>query len=170
MPRVRSADGSNLGGVPRGCEPVVNGRTNPAALDRRLAWAVMAGNQQYDAVPSHNCLVEPAIDRRPSAVEVLAVQIDHPVGCNRAGPELPVPGPVEGLLRNGNRPTRSIPRLRCWRRSEARRGFYWWFGGGSGNLLPRQRPNGRRDARPELGLVRAERAHGPQRPWARGSA
>jgi hypothetical protein len=47
---MRASHRSDLGSMPGHGEPIMNGSPDPAALDRRLSWAMMAGNQQDNAV------------------------------------------------------------------------------------------------------------------------
>ena len=171
MTSMRAADRGNFGRVTRCCEPIVNCSADAAAFDRRFACTMVPGDQQNQAIPARDCLVDAAIDRGPSSVEIHAVQIDDTVGRNRAGAQLLVPAGVERLLgdRNGLcRPRRSFrTRLRICgsrRRREFNRFSCSWTSG----FFPGQRPDRRGDARPQPCLFRAERAHVPQRPSAPG--
>lgn len=163
-----AADRSNLARVPRCGEPIVNGSTDCAPADRRIAGALMAGNQEKEPLAARDRLLERAIDRSPGAVEAHPVEIDHPVRCNSPGGELAIPACIEG--RAGSRlpegARRGFPRLlgRLWRYYASALKF---------SCLPafnltRERADGRGYPRPESGFFRAERAHGPQRPWALG--
>jgi len=95
MAPVRTANGGNARRLPRSGKPIVNGRADAAALDRRLARPVMTGNEQDEPVASVNCLLETAVDRAPGAVEGHPVEVEHPIGLGRARPEPPVPARVE---------------------------------------------------------------------------
>src|SRR4051794_32519772 len=64
MPPVRAADRGNAWRVPRSGKPVVDGRADAPARDRRLARPMMAGNEQNDTVAGVNRLLENAIDGR----------------------------------------------------------------------------------------------------------
>ena len=55
----------------RGGEPVVDGGADRAALDRRFAGAVVAGDQEKHTVAAADRLIERAVDRRPCRVEVI---------------------------------------------------------------------------------------------------
>ena len=81
--------------VTRCREPVVNGGADLATPDRRLARPMMARNEQDEAIPGIACAFQGDIDGPPSAVETVTVEVDDPVGLDRAGAELPVPCPVE---------------------------------------------------------------------------
>jgi hypothetical protein len=160
-------------GVPGCGKPVIHRGPDTAALDLRLARPMMASDQQQDPVPARDRLFEPAIDRRPGVVEVHAVEVEHPVGLDRAAAQLLVPTAVEGLINDRCRlPPRCLSRLWSrvswgWRvrdRCLPRRGNIRRF------HLSGQRANGGRHPRPQLGLVRAERAHARPRPSAPGSA
>ena len=62
MASVRAANGGNARCVPRSGKPIVNGRADAAALDRRLARPVMTGNEQDNPVAGVNRLLETAVD------------------------------------------------------------------------------------------------------------
>ena len=97
MAPVRTAHGSNVRCMPRSGKPVVDGRADAPARDRRLARPMMAGNEQDNAVTGINRLLENAVDRAPRGVERHPVQVEHPVGLGRARAEPPVPACVEGI-------------------------------------------------------------------------
>src|SRR5690349_12187303 len=95
----------------RSGKPVVDGRADLAALERRVARAVMPGDQQHDALALVNRPLERAVDRAPGRVEVHSVQVDNAVRLDRTGAELSVPAGVEGARSRippgdgeGNRP------------------------------------------------------------------
>ena len=167
---MRTADSSDRRRVARRCKPVMNGGADLAALDRRLPGPMMAGNHQQDSIAACNRLFETAIDRRPRGIEVHPVQIEHAVGLDPSAAELPVPAAVERLV--GDRHGLGPRRRSRWRRSRRRRGacFSRRFSPFLTDSFPRQRADGGRDARPQLGFVRAERAHGRLRPSESGSA
>ena len=159
-------------------EPVVHRRANPPAFDRRIARPVMTGDEQDDALAAVDRSFERAVDRPPGVVEVEPVEIHDPIRLDRAQLEPTVPAAVEGataqLLPGTGRGTiaRSAmvegassrspnPLHRLWRFPSPFRG---------GVFLARQGFDRRRNLGPELGLFRAERAHGQRRPWAAGSA
>ena len=91
MAPVRTANGGNARRVPRSGKPIVNGRADAAALDRRLARPVMTGNEQDNPVAGVNRLLETAVDRAPRGVEGHAVEIERPIGLSRARAKPPVP-------------------------------------------------------------------------------
>src|SRR5207302_528854 len=95
MASVRAANGGNARRVPRSGKPIVNGRADAAALDRRLARPVMTGNEQDDPVARVNRLLENTVDRSPRGVEGHPVEVEHPIRLGRARAELPVPARVE---------------------------------------------------------------------------
>lgn len=174
MATMRTAHCGNISGVPRGREPVVDRGANLAPLDRRLARTMVAGDQQHHALAPGDRLIEAAIDGVPGSVEVHAVKIDDPVGSKRAAAQPLVPAAVESPV--GDRSWRACRRRRQRRWRGRSREFRW-----SGDLRPflnqpanrrfsRQRPDRRRNSGPELGLVRAERAHATRPPWGSGSA
>jgi len=101
-------------------EPVVNRGADAPALHRGLPRAVVTGDQQHDALAASNRLLESPVDRRPSAVQVHAVKVEHSIRCNVATSQPLVPGTVEGSFVdwNGFRPSlrRSLRRhhTRLW--------------------------------------------------------
>jgi hypothetical protein len=64
----------------------VDGGPDLAALDRRIARAVMPGNQQNHTVSSRDRLLQAAIDRLPGTVERHPVKIERAVGIGIARP------------------------------------------------------------------------------------
>ena len=73
---------------------------DPSALDGRLAGARMPGDEKDYAIPPLDCLFQPAVDCSPSAVEIMAVQVDHAIRLDIAGFQAPVPAPVDAVQRN----------------------------------------------------------------------
>lgn len=163
-------NGSDIARVARGCEPVVNGSPDPAALDWWLTATVMSRDQQHDAIAARNRLGEPAVDRGPGSVEIHPVKIEHAVRLDRAAAQLSVPAAVERLLANRHGPDWARrSRLRDGvNRSKARPDLMvssW----NMRELPARQRPNGGGDTSPQLCFLRAEGAHLPPRSWGPGS-
>ena len=171
MTTVSGPDGGDIRRVSRGRQPVVDRGSNSPALDRRVPGPRMAGDQQDHTLAGLDRPFERQVDRAPCAVEIVAVEVDDPVGSDGPRLELAVPCPVEGGA--GPRPGR----LRRWsaRNSESRAarlslrrllglglGFRGWSA--------RQRADGRSYPCPQLGLFRVERAHVPRCPWEAGSA
>ena len=74
----------------------MDGGADSAPLDRRLAPALMAGNQQQDAVSGGDGLLERSVDRFPGAVEIVAVEVERAIGLDAARAESLVPAAVEG--------------------------------------------------------------------------
>lgn len=171
MPSMRPPDGCNVRGMARCRQPVVHGCPDSAPLDRWVAGAMMAGDQQNDAFAIRYRLLEAAIDRRPRGVEVHAVQVQHPVRLNASSAQPLIPASIKSSLvdRNGRRARLRRDELVRPRNHSLRLGFRPLFRCLRSRLVPRQRTNGGRDLRPQFGLVRAERAHAQRRPWGRGS-
>ena len=96
MTPVSAANGSDVRGVPRSLEPVVDRRADGAAADRWLARTMVARDQKHDAVAASDCLLERDVDCAPGAVEVHAVEVDDAVRLYSAAAEPPVPASVEG--------------------------------------------------------------------------
>lgn len=100
MTPVRPSYGGDASGMAGSCEPVVHGGPDSPSLDRRLAWTMMAGNQQKNAVAASNRLVEAAVDRSPGGLEIHSVEVEHAVRLDGTAAKLLVPAAVEGLLGN----------------------------------------------------------------------
>jgi len=54
---VSAPYGGDVLGMARSGEPVVNGRSDAASLDRRIARPMMAGDEQYDPLPARDRLL-----------------------------------------------------------------------------------------------------------------
>jgi len=54
---VSASYGGDIFGMARSREPVVNGRSDAASLDRRIARPMMAGDEQYDPLPARDRLL-----------------------------------------------------------------------------------------------------------------
>jgi hypothetical protein len=65
MTAVSAPDGSDFVGVARGCEPVVDRGADPPALHRRVARAMVTGDQEDDALTAADRLLETALDCGP---------------------------------------------------------------------------------------------------------
>jgi hypothetical protein len=169
---VGAADRGDSRSVARGGEPVMHRGANFPSLDRGLAGPMMAGDQQQHPLAARDCLLEAAVDRGPGFVQAQPVEVQDAIRSGTSIGEFPIPGAVEGPVRNRHRWG-----LWRWRRCRpdrfvrSRAGVMVWcrFGRSLTARLSRQRANRRRDPRPERRFLRAERAHGRQRPSARGS-
>ena len=171
MAPMGPADRGDARCVARSGKPIVNSRTDSSSLDRRIAGAMMPRDQQQHPLAGHDCLLEPAVDRTPGAIEIHAVEIEGALRLHGARAKPPVPASIERGARRW--PTcRRCPRNRFWRRDSAllRRVFLFYFNSLRLIFLTRQRPNRCRDPGPELRLVRAELAHSSRCPWEVGSA
>jgi hypothetical protein len=51
----------------------------------------MPGDQQYDPVTSGNCALQRVIDRRPGAIEVMAMKVERPVRADVSRAQALVP-------------------------------------------------------------------------------
>ena len=91
MTPMSPANRGDRAGMARSREPVVDGGPDFAALDRRIARAVVPGDQQNHAVASRNRLLEAAIDRLPGSVERHPVEIERAVRIYIARTQPPVP-------------------------------------------------------------------------------
>jgi hypothetical protein len=133
-----------------------------AAYDRRLTASLVPGDQQDDPVTRRNGALQRIIDRRPGAVEVMAMEVERAIRADISRSQALVPRSVEG-----RRLKRRARRWGCsggprWRNPAARRRSWRiyrsrCFDFRSGNRfidgLSRQRADGRCDLGPKLGLV-----------------
>ena len=169
---MRSSNCSDVLRMPGRCKPVVDGGPDAPSLHGRIAGPMMPGNQKKNALAARNGLLKGTVDRGPGAVEIHAMEIEHPVRLDRAAPELLVPSAVEGLLSDRH----SL--VECARsRGQAMRFSLWRVWSYSRFLrefrsrgIARQRADRCCDASPQLRLLRAERAHGRPCLSAQGSA
>lgn len=168
MTAMRPANCGNFGRMAGGREPVMDRRSNTAALHRRLTLAMMARNQEKNSLAARNRLVEAAVDCSPGAIEVHAMQIEDSIRFNGAVPQSLVPSAVERSFADRH----GFLAFRCC----ALDGFYGWtwlavdrFGtlDRLGRFsFPGQGTNGRRHPCPEFCLFRVESSHGNRRPLA----
>lgn len=84
MTSVRSANGRDAAGVPRRRKPIMNRRSDLAALHWRLARPVVTGDQQKNAITPLDGGIEAAVDGAPGAVQVHPVEIKYAVGFDDA--------------------------------------------------------------------------------------
>jgi hypothetical protein len=160
---VRPSHSGDMLRMPGRSKPVVDSGPDAPSLHGRIAGPMMPGNQQENALAARNGLLESTVDRGPRAVEIHAMEIEHPVRLDRAAPELFVPAAVEGLLSDRHR------LVECRRsRGQAMRFSLWRVWSCNRPLrkfrsrwITRQRADRCCDASPQLRLLRAERAHGP---------
>ena len=81
-------------------QPVMNGGSNSAAFQRRIAFAFMPGNQEQYAISRGDGPLQRPVDRLPRPVQRMAVQVEHAIGFQAAGAEPSVPASIErGLLK-----------------------------------------------------------------------
>ena len=99
MPPVCATHGGNPRGVTGSREPVVNSSSNLATVDRWLAGAVVAGNEQHDPVAACDRLLKDAVDRVPRLVEIVTVEVEDAIGFDIARLELAVPAAVQRQTR-----------------------------------------------------------------------
>lgn len=62
MASVGAPNRSNLRGMARYREPIVDRRPDPSTLDGRLTGARMPGDEQDHPIPPLDCLIQPAVD------------------------------------------------------------------------------------------------------------
>ena len=130
MPPVRATHSGNARCMARGRKPVMNCCSDFAAMDGRLAGAVVAGNEQHDPVAACDGLLQGAVDRVPGLIEIETVQVEDAIGFDIARPELAVPTAVQRQTRrwpngHGGR-SRADRRFHNCRICDRRLGFSWW--------------------------------------------
>ena len=171
MAPVRSSNRSDVACVPGGCEPVVNSGADSAALDRRLAGSMVTRDQQDHPFSARDHLLEAAVDGHPRFIESHSVEIDRAVRLDGSAAQSLVPAAVKRPLANWSALCGSDRRSpEDWRRGLCLGKLVRLFSCFDFYFGTRERSDGRGDARPQLRLLRAERAHAPQHLWARGSA
>jgi len=171
MAPVSTPDRGDSRRMARGREPVMHGGPNPAALQRRFALALMSRNQQQNALPGGNRALQSKVDRLPGAIEVVAVQIEHPVRIDPTAAETPIPTAVERRMvkiaprrrSRFRRPCLWNPSLRLGRRRNLQ-GCGRWI-----DRVAREWPDRRRDLGPQLRFLSGQAAHGRPFPGAAGS-
>ena len=165
MPAVSAAHRGDAGRMPRMGKPVVDGRSDLASRDGWFAGAMMTGDEEQNAISGGDALLERAVDRLPGGIQAHPVQVERAVRRQTAGLETFVPSAVECPCADRRRSLQpffnNVPN-RLFRRYF----MLTWLRRQRGS---RQRPNGRRNPRPQLRFVRVERAHGRPRPSATGS-
>ena len=95
MPLVSCSDGSNVAGMSRCREPVMDGGPDGAPPHRKLAGSLVPGDQQQEALASRYCPVERSIDCPPRTIEAHSMKIDDAVGLDRSIAQAPIPAAVE---------------------------------------------------------------------------
>ena len=95
MPPVSTTNGGDLRRVTRCLEPVVDRGADRSAADRRLARAMMTGDQEQHAFVARDRLLQRAVDGTPRTVEAHPVKVDNAIGLDSAAAEAPVPIAVE---------------------------------------------------------------------------
>ena len=95
MAAVRGTDSRDARGMPRSLQPVVNRGADLAPLHRRVAAALVARDQQDDALLRRNRPLQSCVNRAPRPVERHPVKVDDAVGPNIAGPQPPVPAGIQ---------------------------------------------------------------------------
>ena len=173
MAAVGAPDGGDAAGVARGGQPVVDRGADLAPLDRRLAGPMMAGDQQHHAVAARDRLLERrGRSRARPCPGSCPCRSRTRSGSTAPAAQPPVPGPVQRPLGDRHRLRRRACGGGLALQALAANGRF------ALQLQPplersasrAQRPDRRRDPRPQLRFFRAERAHGRRRPWAPGSA
>ena len=131
-------------------------RPDRPAADGRIAWPVMAGDEQHDAVIPSNRLLKTAVYSAPCAVQAHPMKVENAVGLDRAVAQSPIPAAVEGLAgRWSLLPRFGAPDLRR-RSGYSNSSLSNWLSSLGFRLFARKRLNRGGYASPELGFLRAE--------------
>lgn len=184
MPPMSIAHGRDTAGVAGSSEPVVYGRANPSAHDRRLARPMMARNQQQHPITPSKRLLQRPVDRGPGVIQVHTMKIERAIRLHRPRTQPPLPVAVKqavhGCRRLDLHQTRSRRRHAAPHSRRRRHGKRRLRGSGTdrllrglGSRLSGQRADGRGHPPPEFRFFSGELAHGrfgPARPfpWAAG--
>jgi len=113
MAAVRGADRGDPGCMTRNRQPIVDRGANPPALDR---WAIGPGvprNQQQHSIAGADRPLQGGVDRAPRVGEVVAMQVEDPVG---ARPESKQPLKSAASLRKQRRAFSRQPVEVSWER------------------------------------------------------
>ncbi len=81
--RVSASHGGDFRRMAGHGQPIVNGGADPSPRDRRFTGPLVACNQQDEPVSCPDGILERAVDRRPGAIEAVAVQVECPVRNDR---------------------------------------------------------------------------------------
>lgn len=96
MPLVSSANGSDVAGMSRRCQPVVNCRSDGPPANWRIAGALVPSDQKQQPIAARDRLVERSVDGLPCTIETHSMKIDEAVRLDRAVAKPSVPAAVEG--------------------------------------------------------------------------
>ena len=88
---MRAPYRSNARSMPGNGQPIVHGSPYPTPHQRGVTLALMARNQEQNAVSTSNGLFQRPIDRLPRPVERMTVKVEHPIRIEPAGAKAPVP-------------------------------------------------------------------------------
>lgn len=98
MTPMRAAHRGDVTAMARMGQPVMHGGADPPPRHRRFAAPFVTGDEQEQAVASGNRPLQREVDRDPCAIEVVAMQVEYPVGLYPPAAKAPIPAPVEGGL------------------------------------------------------------------------
>lgn len=174
MTAVRTSYRGDARRVARGCQPVINCGPDAAAFERWFSLPLMPGNQKQYPVSRNNRPFEPLVNCLPGSIEVVAMEIERPVGHHFAGAQAAVPAAIQGPLMENFGPIwiRFLwPSRRNAPLGRRRRAPIWsnWCRCRFILAVAGKRADGRRHPGPQLGLVRGQLVHGPPFPLAAGS-
>jgi hypothetical protein len=80
---MRGPDRGNSLSVARHCQPIMDGGANASALDRRIAWPGMTGDQQEHPFLVNQRLLQGAVDGLPRPLQVVTMQVDDAIRLDR---------------------------------------------------------------------------------------
>ena len=84
MPAMGAADRGDVSGMPGNRQPIVNRGTYPSPHQRRVAAAFMPGDQQDHSVTLRNRTFQLPVNRFPSPIEAVTVQVEDSIRLDPA--------------------------------------------------------------------------------------
>lgn len=95
MPPVSCADGSNVAGMPRHPEPVMDCGPDGAPPDRLIAGTPVPRDQQEQPVAARDSPVQRSINCLPGTIEAQSMKVDNAIRLDRSVTQAPIPAAVE---------------------------------------------------------------------------
>ena len=68
---------------------------DPAAVQRRIALALMAGDEEQNPFATGNCALKRTIDRDPCSIQSVAMQVEDSVWLDLSGTKPPIPAAIQ---------------------------------------------------------------------------
>lgn len=115
MAPVRAPHRGDARGMARNGKPIMDRGPDSSTLKRRIALPLMPCDQQENTVASCDRPLQGAVDRFPSAIKAMAVQIQRPVRLDPSAPQAAVPSAIQRRFLKRFDPIRSLFRRAGWR-------------------------------------------------------